>query len=73
MVHLPSEPFFCWQIRTARPVPVAKVEKQQLSHLGLAILWIFSQVIEYAQCGKSKYVEVTCRNVLLSYIPILLI
>jgi hypothetical protein len=32
----PSEPFFCRHIKAALPELTAKVEKQQLSHLGFA-------------------------------------
>ncbi len=45
--QVPSEPFFWRQIRTARPVPVAKVEKQQLSHR----FWL---TIICPSCGGSE-------------------
>jgi len=55
MLQLPSEPFFCRQIRAARPALVAKVEKQQLSHL-------FSWAIRCLWCGKVKRLKGNVQN-----------
>lgn len=66
MVHLPSEPFFCRQIRAARPVPVAKVEKQHLSHL-------FSWAIRCLCCGNVKCVKGNEQKCIFTYDPIVVI